>query len=161
MDTTECKNTSKVFQFKQSNYFNEAIEWLLSVALFTFDIYRCFWNANDSETGIEVQYIFFQYNLRTAHCKHTQARKMQLISIWRHIKWECSPTYTGAAASAPCPTGQYLLYFFLHKKEFPLHSSPFLSTVTLLRYYNFERDFISFFLRVWRMFFLFLYFLSC
>lgn len=59
MDTIEYKNTSKAFQFKHSNYFNEAIEWLLSVALFTFGISRCFWNANYSERGTEVQYIFF------------------------------------------------------------------------------------------------------
>lgn len=73
----------------------------------------------------------FQQNVRTVHHKHTQARRMWLISVWRHIKWECSPTYTGAVASPACPTGQYLPYFFLHKEEMPPHFS---GCVTLVRY---------------------------
>ena len=56
---TEYENTTKSFLFKHSNHFNKAIDWLLSVALFTFDIYRCFWDATRTETDVEVLYIFF------------------------------------------------------------------------------------------------------
>lgn len=52
---TEYKNTTKDFLFKHSNYFNEAIDWLLSVALFIFDIYRCFWDTTYTETDVEFQ----------------------------------------------------------------------------------------------------------